>query len=57
MFIVNQENIKNKIQVNNRLAKYLIKHEVPILAYEDGKYYFADTEIVQKLIKEKPWYI
>jgi len=57
MFILNSKQIKNKIGFNKKIANYLENHGVPLLAIEGDIYYFAETNLLDDVLKSSPLWI
>lgn len=52
--IRNHEIIKNKFECGKRVADYLIRLGVPLLAVEGDTYYFRETENLRESLKKVP---
>jgi hypothetical protein len=57
MFITNPEVIIHKKGFSESIANYLENNGVPLLAIEENKYYFAETDLLLKALKESPWWV
>jgi len=57
MFIVNPDVIIYKKGFCENISNYLENHGVPLLAIEGDKYYFAETDLLNKELKESPWWV
>jgi hypothetical protein len=57
MFIVNPDVIIHKKGFCETIANYLENHGVPLLAIEGDKYYFAETDLLNKALKSAPLWV
>ena len=61
MYITNIEDVPNikVFKCGKRLSAWLIKEKnISLLAIDNqGKYCFADTELLQEVLAQKPFYI
>ena len=58
MFVLNIDDVKGikTFKYGKLLANWLIQRNIPLLALsKDGKYVFADTELLRELLENKPF--
>lgn len=49
--------INDAFRCNRAIMEHLVKSGVPMLSYDEKYYYFANTELLKKTLKEMPLYL
>jgi hypothetical protein len=57
MFILNPDVIVHKKCFNKSVSSYLESHGVPLLSIKEGKYYYAETDLLNKAIRDAPMWV
>jgi hypothetical protein len=57
MFILNSKEIKNKIGFKEKISNYLENHGAPLLTIDGDIYYFAQTKILEDVLKTSPLWV
>jgi len=57
MFILNPEEIKNKVGFKKKVSNYLESHGVPLLAIKGDIHYYRDTDLLNDVLKSSPIWV
>ncbi len=57
MYIVNPEEIEDKISMKRWIAKYFIDNNVPVLSQDGDTVYFANSSLFKEYFKKAPFYV
>jgi hypothetical protein len=57
MYIINPYKIDGKIKYHSWVAKYLMDNNVPLLSYDRGIYWFADSALVHEILENAPMWV
>lgn len=57
MYIVNPENIENKVSMKSWIAKYFIDNDIPVLSQDGDIIYFANSSLFKECLNKAPFYI
>ena len=57
LYIINPDKIDGKIKYHSWIAKYLMDNNVPLLSYDKGIYWFADSLLLHEILENAPLWV